>query len=380
MKNCIKILLISFILLHIVCCNNNKHSNTANMQKIVLTENSFVNSQTDLMKDIRYVQLQTSDDCLINEVTELYCTSKEIFIFDIFTQSVYVFDYSGRYLRKLHKVGQGPGEYSMMSSVSVNEQTKRLSIVDLGKCVMYYDINSFDYLGEQKIDAVSIEEVEDGKYVTFNSLPVTRDDVQYNYFVLKYGVKGNIERQYIPIDFTSGYLMRPAHRFYKFDNDLFFYPPFTSQVYKITEGSCTVCYDIQYGNLSYPSIDFLNSTEKRGENYIKKLYEEHYIYFTQILESRNFLVSTFNVGKRCYLGLYDKKKNNGFYMFRKEYNKASNSIDYFHIYGVYNDEFVSVLKSSEIKENKALMDNGLKKLVSITVDDSNPVICIFKFK
>jgi hypothetical protein len=379
MKNYIKIFFIFFMLLYFVRCNYIKHSNITGMQKIVLTENTSVNRQTDLMKDIKYVQLQTSDDCLINEVTEMYCTSREIFIFDIFTQSVYVFDYSGRYLRKLHKVGQGPGEYSMMSSVSVNEKTKRLSIVDLGKCVMYYDINSFDYLGEQKIDAVSIEEVEEGKYVAFNSLPVTKDDVKYNCFVLKYGVKGNIERQYVPIDFASGYLMRPAHRFYTFDNDLYFYPPFTSQVYKITKDSCTVCYDIQYDNLSYPPIDFLNLTDKRGENYIKKLFDEHYVYLSQIFETHNLLVSTFNVGRRCYLGLYDKKKNNGFYVFRKEYNKTGNGIDYFQISGVHNDEFISVLKSSEIKQNTALIDNALKKLVSNTAEDSNPVICMFKF-
>ena len=105
----------------------------------------------------------------------------------------------------------------------------------------------------------------------------------------------------------------------------------------------------------------------------------HYGYSSQIFETHNLLVSTFNVGRRCYLGLYDKKKNNGFYVFRKEYNKTGDGIDYFQISGIHNDEFISVLKSSEIKQNTALIDNALKKIVSNTAEDSNPVICMFKF-
>lgn len=97
-----------------------------------------------------------------------------------------MFDYSGKYLRKLDRVGQGPGEYSMMSAISLNEKEQRISIVDLGTRVVYYDIHSFEYLGERNMDAVAVEEVATEEYVAYNSLPVVKNGKGHNFHLLKF--------------------------------------------------------------------------------------------------------------------------------------------------------------------------------------------------
>lgn len=142
----------------------------------------------------RYVQLDTKEECLIMEISQLLFTSKEIFIFDVYSQSVFVFDYAGRYLRKLHKVGQGPGEYSMMSAISLDEKRHRISVVDLGIRIINYDMDSFEYLGDYSINAVAAEEVAEGEYIAYNSLPIIKDGFDYDFHLLKYNDKGDVEK------------------------------------------------------------------------------------------------------------------------------------------------------------------------------------------
>ena len=76
--------------------------------------------------------------------------------------------------------------------------------------------------------------------------------------------------------------MRPIHRFYRSEGELFIYLPFTSDIYKITPDSCFRYYDVKYENLSFPSLEYLKSIDKQGDNYIKKLYTDNYVYYVQI--------------------------------------------------------------------------------------------------
>ena len=168
MKRNIYLLLLSFVVLSILACDNTKNKPEVGGRKIMFVENKSEHDKLELSQNRRYIQLDTQEECLITEITQLLCTSKEIFIFDVYSQSVFVFSYEGKYLRKLHRIGQGPGEYSMMSAISLNEQDHRISIVDLGSRIINYDMDTFECLEQQSIDAVSAEEVAKGEYIAYN--------------------------------------------------------------------------------------------------------------------------------------------------------------------------------------------------------------------
>lgn len=380
MKSKAYLLSLPFILLSFVSCGNRKTETKVAGKPIAFLENKSVTDKLDLSRNRRYVPLDTDDEYLITEITQLICASDEIFIFDVYAQSVFVFDYSGKYLRKLDRVGQGPGEYSMMSAISLNEKEQRISIVDLGTRVVYYDIHSFEYLGERSMDAVAVEEVATEEYVAYNSLPVVKNGKGHNFHLLKYNGRDEVEKMYVPIGFESGYSMRPIHRFYKQGDDVFFYPPFTPEVYKITKDSCLVHYNVSYENLSFPPLDFLKSAESRKENYVIKLYNEHYVYSVQLFENDNFFVSLFNVGMKGYVGIYDKRMDKGFYFFRKAYLESNGDIDYLQIAGSCGADFIAVLRPSDMKGNMESADAGLREIAANLKEDSNPVLMFFQFK
>jgi hypothetical protein len=70
---------------------------------------------------IRYVPLETSDDCLIGNVSKTLIKNNKIYVADFHMASaIFVFDMNGKFLFKIARKGQGPGEYISFHDFDVN--------------------------------------------------------------------------------------------------------------------------------------------------------------------------------------------------------------------------------------------------------------------
>lgn len=365
-----KNLSIFLLLCSLIACVPSKQREQGK-NSIVFSEATSSLNPSCLLVDKRYVSLETKEECLLSEITQLECTSDELFIFDLYTQSVYVFDHTGKFLRKLHKTGQGPGEYAMITSISIDETNNRISVIDLGQKILTYTLDSFTFVDEIQIETTAAEMIDKDHFICYNSLPTTVKDHTYPYHLLKCDREGQIEQQFLPIEFESGYTMRPIYRFYHSEGSLFMYPPFTSNIYRITSDSCILQYDIEYENLSFPPLDYLESIEKQGDNYIKHLFTDHFVYFVQIFENRRFLTSQFLVGEQKYIGIYDKEQKKGFY-----YPKAGHDFDYLQIVGTHKESFISTCKTDSDSDMQ-FADDQLKQILSDYPEGSNPLLLFF---
>lgn len=80
-------------------------------------------SATGLIKDYEIYSLETTDDARIGEIDKVVVTDDRIYVLDIFlTQSVYVFDKQGKFLHKISRHGQGPGEYVQLFDMDIDSQ------------------------------------------------------------------------------------------------------------------------------------------------------------------------------------------------------------------------------------------------------------------
>lgn len=347
-------------------------------QKIVFDKSKDFKDNRKVIESARYLQLETNDSCLISYVSQLFCTSKEIIIFDMHSQNVFVFDYNGRFLRKIQKQGQGPGEYAMIMSIAVDEASDEIQIVDSGNRILCYKLSTFDFLNGYTIDAISVQKYKNNGFFLYNALPINNAGHSYNSHLVYYE-DGKIKNEYIPIDFASGYLMEPNYRFYKFNGNVFFYPPFQPCVYKLSDTECKCCYDIQYGSYTFPPLDYLNSCDK-NENYILNLRKENYVYSTQIFENEVFLLSTYYVGLRAYIGIYNKDTKQNINLLRKDFENNPTTIDWLKVIASHKDEFVTILNHSDLIESiSEIKDTNLKNLATMP-EDSNPILTFIKFK
>lgn len=99
MKNKLFILLVLF---GITACTSIKKEEQA-ITKIIFSETSSSLNQSNLLENKKYVQLETTDECLFSEITQFSCTSKEFCIFVTVLSTL--FDYQ-RIIFNSHENGQ----------------------------------------------------------------------------------------------------------------------------------------------------------------------------------------------------------------------------------------------------------------------------------
>lgn len=93
-----------------------------------------------IFDDLTIVKLETNEHCILSQIKQLQCSATEIFLTDIFSQQVCVFDKeSGKFLRSLNKQGDTYREYSIITDFIVDDVTNTIEIYDcqLKKLIIY---------------------------------------------------------------------------------------------------------------------------------------------------------------------------------------------------------------------------------------------------
>ena len=91
---------------------------------------------------IKYIHLETSEECLIGEISDAILTSNNIFIFDKYKQVIWIFDINGNYLNCISKRGNGPGEYSNICQIDYDKEKHIIATLDMWtKSILYYSLD-----------------------------------------------------------------------------------------------------------------------------------------------------------------------------------------------------------------------------------------------
>ena len=100
---------------------------------------------SDIADSLSYIKLATDTSNLIGVIDKIIPLKDRILIVDKdITQTIYIFDKSGKFIRKINKKGRGPGEYLSLNDVAVDVSNKRLIVHD----DMAQKISIFTYKGE----------------------------------------------------------------------------------------------------------------------------------------------------------------------------------------------------------------------------------------
>ena len=91
----------------------------------------FVDSMTS-------IPLETTDDCLLGSIRDVIITDSFLLVLPEEPKAIYCFNRSGKYLRKIARKGNGPGEYPFINQFSYNKYRNSISVV--GTKVIEYDL------------------------------------------------------------------------------------------------------------------------------------------------------------------------------------------------------------------------------------------------
>ena len=84
-----------------------------------------------IVSELEYIPLQTVDECLIGNVNHLIVTSTHIFVtgsISLGNSVCYSFSRDGRFIGQIGRFGQGPGEYTTITGLSIDKKKQSLYI------------------------------------------------------------------------------------------------------------------------------------------------------------------------------------------------------------------------------------------------------------
>lgn len=140
MKQSIYYLLAGLFLM--TACNMNKTANLSEMEVIPIDNNL---SDEPALKNIRYIKLETSDECLLENVQKVIVYNEKIYILSsVGNGNVYVFLSNGQFVTKFNK-GEGPEDIMYPTDIAIHEENGTLAILDTYRNIKEFNLDDYSF-------------------------------------------------------------------------------------------------------------------------------------------------------------------------------------------------------------------------------------------
>lgn len=403
-------LLLMFLLILSSCVNPNKRLAQEALETLSIHPIK-VGELRDNIKSIKYIQLETSEECMIGEVSEVKVQDDYLIILDVL-KKVYLFEKStGRFIRQIGSIGQGAGEYVSVNTISLSPDKDGIYIFDnargylcfyswSGECIsqknlsnslLYQEVGRLTVLPEQNIVVNTVM-----MPVRMSGNSVLED---YNQFHIDLD---SIVKMDIPISvyrdekYFSSYMVNP-NSLYEDQFSVLKLACDTIFIYDYAESKQIVPrYKIQLpDSYKYPTPDLLIGKEQLPESTLILLNGSGYFStFTHMYENSNMIyLRCANlmeghalVNKNTGQGMLIPRIWNGDISIDASCERVLRGEGIFEIKGAYGDEFISVLDTdymsciqSVCNEKQDIeLPSDLKMVLENSTEESNPCIVIYE--
>lgn len=344
MKNTIISFFITLCII-MISCTNDQNNNKKNIISIASAiGNGEILKLSDYAKSIKYVQLKTDSNSLIDEIRQVIVENNYIYILDK-SKLCKIFDLDGNFIHSVGRIGQGPGEYVHLRAIDVSPISKHI-FFEANK-IFEYDTNFIRIINEPQFDNGH------SRWGTINlssdifiSNIVKYGNNNYSFFI--YNSNGEILKllpnyEHVNKHNMSGYSTHETGIMYRINDGVRFYKPLSDTIYTITKNiEIEKSFIFDYGKYKFP----LDMLKWRDES-------RNYIHLTNLYESTDYIFLNLMMGKHAPEAFsYEWKDPDG--NIRERVNEM--------VYAVYNKKSgkLNLLNQPKKKELGFLnnLDNG----------------------
>lgn len=370
-----KICIVFFSLLLFCSCSEINDNSFALRASLEQQEVSI----SDLFGDLEVIPLETNDSCLLIWPDKVLYNEGCYEVFDGKHPGLFIFDKDGRYVRKVGRKGDGPGEYTEIYDVIHDSRNGNICMLSpFGEIFVYGADGKFQKRMKlpQKLNYLSIEDF-DNFFITWTLLGDKGDkgisliDKESMLCVKEYW-EGN----------RNLYSLYPR-AFHKYKDEIYFFRPFGREVYHIDKDTMSIAYQWDLGRDNYSVEDFgISQTDSKGSQEDKLLIQYlrnstiPYIINQQVQTKKYYyagLVFGFTPQGRCCL-FYRKSDGKSFFFQETVEGLRLNPL-------FFNDEFVLCLaNNADINGYKKVLNEVEAAKLRDRQEDDNPVLikCYFK--
>lgn len=285
------------IVLFIISCKSQK-KNLYEFDPISLTENAI--NLSEIADNVTYIPLdKTFPLGLIYKYefvnNSIYLSAKDI--------GILVYNRDGKFLRRIGKIGRGPGEYIFPVFFTIDDKTETTYVLDSGGIIKVYsktgrflrNLSLKDY-GEST-DNINLF---DSKLLVHYM--VQFPETKYDWIVLD--SLGNLLRSKNMTIQSITTKWGESGGTYKYENKMHYWNPFNDTVFSILPNlSYKASFLIKPGEYRFPKSDF-----KSFEQLTK------YMHLYRIFETQKFIIIKYVFNKKINIVLIDKSNQKSFLM------------------------------------------------------------------
>lgn len=173
---------------------------------------------SSILDSLEFIILNSDKAGFIYDIDKVILHNNEIYVLDSRQHMILVFDSEGTFLRKIAKLGRGPGEYPFLSDFTLQNNT----ILILNRDIVY----KYDLLGNF-IESITLDfipsniESSNKFYYFFRRGNVHFNDEKYYYDLIKCDTEGNIINMYFPYG-KDTYKISTKSPFYRNGEELYY--------------------------------------------------------------------------------------------------------------------------------------------------------------
>jgi hypothetical protein len=353
-------------------------------------------NMNEFVDSVLYVPLETTDESLIGEITQVEYFDGKYFVLDgNQAQALFVFDSTGRYLWKISRIGGGPGEYISLSEFSIDYQSKHIHLLSLNPVkVLEFDFqnnliatlspsfypHSFRYLPN------------DSSYLFYNSYDNNREKLTNEYNLIATDKNMKITRGYIPYDSKSTsntrYVPRVPSNYYWYGREVRLIDEVSHAIYRIVADSLHVCYRFNFGSYAFDK----SRVAEPADDFAKYMHDKKPSSISAVSETPQFLYFTIHGDKKVIFGYYSKDKQ----QLTAGYSVQCDNLKIVSpkVYSAQANRFISVIDPETITrvkdewwsllpattQQQMMMDGKLRQIYAEYRYDDNPVLSVFSIK
>jgi hypothetical protein len=316
----------------------------------------------------RVVKLETTDNSLIGEVSKVEVVNDRIIVLDERdSESVFMFDGQGNFIRQIGRKGRGPGEYTNAVNFVVDYDNSHIIVSDEGgRKQLFYDFDG-RFIKEYKMRYHPMAYIGGKFFFISNPLntPERYEVVEVDTLNHIVGGGGYYSREKMT-EKIDGYYM-PSFYFYQTQNGFYFIPLFTDELYLLTGDGIELKHRFGFGKraLHYDTAERFLVENKFGNITNFAITDDLNYYFTVRYgtESTFFVYGNLKSGKV-------EATSSGELTFINNPSVIPKTLMAMDIIGAYKNEFISGFYSAHL----------VKDWFPDATEEDNPYLIFFKIK
>lgn len=357
-------LILTVVLLLFVACQKDKPRTNAKYE--IDISKGFENGIfKDLFINNRYIQLETTEESLFGTITKIYISKNRIYILDqVKTRGVFVFDKNGNFINKISRIGNGPGEYGIITDFLVQENEKKITLLANGRKLVFLDLDG-NFISERKIQLPHCSFILTFKQDKFAFLNLVSAEDKYLVYFANNEYEINAKHLETPKGWEKiGRLQDVTYS--GFDNEKYLFSHVCSSIiYEINDTKVYPKYNfIISGKVELTAEVIQNLNQLDEESFVMKTFD--YFSFDSFFDLKDKLFVEFSIKNNKYRGLYNKKDKTF------NYFSLKNEITPIYINQISENQIVGYLDVNKILQKDSFrVFNGFK-----IKPDLNPIIVI----